>query len=209
MGNILKLAIDGHKPIRGGYDYFWQVILQVTRENPVFTYRDVDGACDFGHEDMLVRFLRLLVKNAFIEIVEEKARIGLPRKYRVLKRQNATPAFSRAGHVGKKGLAQQYLWNTARRLTQGFTVADIALLASTDEVVIAHQTAKDYCRVLELAGLLRVINPNRRQKEHVVYALRRAADTGPKAPVRYRVKLLFDPNTGLVIGDATATEELS
>jgi DNA-binding HxlR family transcriptional regulator len=206
MRNILRIKTDGQRPILGGYDFFWSQILAKTAKGDSFTYRDIDRACGPGHENMLTRFLRLLVKNGYVEAVATSDKPAQPRVYQLIKRQSDPPKFSRDGKIGKKGAAQQQLWNAIRRSAGGFQIADLALSASTDEVPISYWTAKDYCGALAKAGILKPIGVTKRRGTVKSYVLLGAANTGPKAPVRYQVKLIFDPNTGLVVGDSEGEE---
>ena len=129
---------------------------------------------------------------------------GRPHTYRLIKRQRDTPSFSVSGV--RKGQAQQQMWNVMRRARQGFTISDLALAASTDDLIVAQQTAKDYCNALYNAGALEKLQARTGGKRANCYVLRGSANTGPKAPMRYRTTLIFDQNTGLVLGDAVAEE---
>lgn len=206
MGNILHLALSGTKPVMGGFDFFWRTILEKTADQPEFTFRDIDGACKPGFERLLKRFLTLLVKAGFAEVITERASIRDARRYRLVKRQSATPVLTDDGAIGVKGAKQQQMWNVMRRAHQGFTIEELRVGASTDEVIVTFRSAKEYVRRLIKAGAVIVQRRRGGAAGPNTYVLRGSANTGPKAPKVFRAELMYDPNTGLVLGDATADE---
>lgn len=207
MGNFLHLALSGSKPIMGGFDFFWKTILDRTSDDaPEFTYRDIDGACQPGFERHLKRFLTLLVTAGFVEVVTERPAIRDARRYRLVKRQLATPVLTEDGRLGVKGVKQQQMWNVMRRAHQGFTIEELRVSASTDSVVIPFRGAKAYVQRLQKAGAIAVQRRRGGAAGPNTYVLKGSANTGPRAPKIYRTDFMYDPNTGLVLGNADASE---
>lgn len=210
MGNILHLALSGTKPVMGGFDFFWQAILaRTSAEKPEFTYRQIDGACKPGFERLLKRFLTLLVKAGFVEVLQERTSIRDGRLYRLKLRQASTPILTDDGAIGAKGRKQQNMWNVMRRAHQGFTIEELAISASTDDVVVTFRCAKAYVLRLINAGVVIVQKRRGGGAGPNTYVLRGSANTGPKAPKVYRTDFMYDPNTGLVLGDAVADEVMA
>ncbi|WP_428429501.1 hypothetical protein [Pararhizobium sp.] len=206
MGMIQRLSVEGNKPLRGGADFFWATIIaKTTPEQPLFSYSDVDGACSPGHERNLKEFLRRLVTAGYVSVANERDWLK-GRSYRVEKRQRDTPTLAGKGGQGKQGLAQQQMWNVMRRQPTGFTVASLAIDASTDEVVVSPSGAKEYCRRLANAGLLAILQAGKNGTGANVFVLRGSANTGPRAPKRYRADLIYDPNSEKIVGDLLVEE---
>lgn len=206
MSRLLQLTISDAKPLRHGLDYLWTLILEFTREQDTFLYRDIKGMSDQARLRQILIDLRRLEKAGFLERLPA-ARPKAARPYRLLKRQSTTPALQ-AGGGGEStiGMGTQNMWNVMRRARNGFTVAELAIDASTDDVKVSHQHAKQYCLLLERAGMLRKQRPGQRGVGRNIYVLLGSANTGPKAPRRYKSTLVYDENRSLVVGGATAEE---
>jgi Fe2+ or Zn2+ uptake regulation protein len=104
------------------------------------------------------------------------------------------PRLNRAGQPVHQGLGVEQMWRTMRRLKE-FTVDDLKLYASTDEVAVTLATVRDYCKMLLACGFLTCIqkaNADRR----ATYRLTR--NSGPLAPQIQRVKRVFAPNSKTV-----------
>lgn len=91
---------------------------------------------------------------------------------------------------------QQQLWN-AMRTMKTFTFEELVFAASTDNVAIPHQLAREYVDRLEAEGYLQT-NKFRVDTGHV-YRLVPSKNTGALAPVLVEIRLpravLFDRNT--------------
>jgi hypothetical protein len=83
------------------------------------------------------------------------------------------------------------MWRTMRVL-KFFTVKDLVLNASTDDVSIAYSTADIYCKQLCQAGYLA-------RTSGKTYRFLESRYTGPKPPMIQRIKQVFDPNIGKVV----------
>jgi hypothetical protein len=84
--------------------------------------------------------------------------------------------------------AQQNMW-LAIKIEQWFTVADLAVTASTEETPIPLETAAVYVRHLYDAGYL--------ERRDVRYRL--INNTGGYAPMIQKMKIMFDPNLNQLV----------
>lgn len=202
----VRLDVTGARPLRNGSAFWWATILELTRDGKPFTFAALDGASEPYHEKYLGQFLRKLEKAGYIERVPTQETV---RTFRLLKRQSQCPVISEDASESRIGIGQQAMWNVMRRRHGGFTVDELALDASTDDVVIARNTAKQYCLLLERAGLLVVQKAGKRGETRNIYVLKGSANTGPKPPRRMRARFVFDPNRNQVLGDVIAEEDRS
>ncbi|WP_440411089.1 hypothetical protein [Neorhizobium petrolearium] len=204
MAILLRLQIEGAKPVRQGSDFFWEVLMAKTVNGDAVTFNDIDGACDPRQESSIRSFLKKLITASIVERVD-----GDPIRYRLLKRSSQCPIVSRDGEASKIGLGRQYMWNVMRRSHGGFTAPDLAIDASTDDVVVTEAAAKKYCQLLKKAGILVLQSRGKPARSHNVYVLRGTANTGPKCPRILTSRIVFDRNTQQIVGDVIAEEERS
>jgi len=120
-----------------------------------------------------------LIKTGWVAV---ERRRGEQNLYTVLKR--GAPAF---------GPPEYRMWQTARGL-RSFSATDIASHGSVEGGAIGTEEARRYCRMLLDGGYLKVIRKARPGVCEARYQLIR--NTGPKPPVKRRVTVLVDPNTG-------------
>lgn len=196
MAKTLVLTIADAKPLRHGLDYVWSLIIDLTRDGDTFLYRDLAGMCDQARLHLVRADLRRLEAAGFLD------RLPAPmekhaRPYRLVKRQRETPSVRSDG----ASLGYQAMWNVMRRARAGFTVADLAIDASTDEVTVSLERARQYCQALERAGILKKL-----KAATPSYVLLGSANSGPKPPRRYRATLVFDENRGQIVGAVEAEE---
>ncbi len=202
MAILLRLQIEGAKPVRKGSDFFWEVLMAKTADGSTVTFNDIDGACDPYQETSIRWFLKKLVKAGIVEKIE-----GDQHRYRLLKRSSQCPIVSRDGSASLIGQRQQNMWNVMRRSHGGFTAPDLARDASTDDVLVTEGGAKKYCQRLKSAGILALQEKGKPARSHNIYVLRGSANTGPKCPRLMAARLVFDRNTQKVVGEVIAEEE--
>ncbi|QND45334.1 hypothetical protein HB780_06180 (plasmid) [Rhizobium lusitanum] len=203
MQMFLDLTVVNVKPQRRGNRYFWKVILEATADgNDRFAVRDILDKCDRDQRKTLIVFLQLLAKAGYAEEVPSEK----DRYFRLLRRQSDCPSLTRDGKESSHGKCQQQMWNVMRRERGGFTVADLAIAASTDDIGVNRHTAGLYCRVLHRCGVLALRKDEDGQN---YYVLKGSANTGPKAPRRMAATVIYDPNREQIIGDVVAEEVLS
>lgn len=202
MPRLVTLTVTDARPLRFGAEYWWSCILDLTREGAGFSYAQLDGLSDPYHDRYLGRFLRKLEDAGFIA----KAALGV-RVYSLVKRQSQVPLIGLDRKESHRGQRLQNMWNVMRRRRSGFTVDELALDASTDDLVVARNTAKQYCLLLARAGMLAVQAPGKRGEGRNIYVLRGSANTGPKPPRKMKATMVYDPNRETIVGNVVAEED--
>ncbi|TGG92506.1 hypothetical protein E4656_13625 [Natronospirillum operosum] len=107
------------------------------------------------------------------------------------------PRVTRDGRHVTQGRGREQLWRTMRIIGQ-FTFHELAVQASTEELVVAPGEANFYCQYLHRAGYLVCMEkggPNKAAR----YRLLKTRYTGPQAPQIQRVRQVWDPNTEQVV----------
>ncbi|MGO7794513.1 hypothetical protein ACC740_05375 [Rhizobium ruizarguesonis] len=205
MNTCLKLTVADTRPLRRGSEWFWSVLMEKSADGATVTAADIKGASERYQQTAVKLFFQRMVKAGFVHQSDTP-----PFRYTVLKRQPNYPLVTEGGSISKMGLGQQYMWNIMRRSPRGFTIAEIAANASTDDVVINVRSAKKYILRLERAGVLKLLTKldagQRGQKAHV-YVLPGSQNSGPKAPRLHKATLVYDPNSGSVKGDVLTEED--
>lgn len=201
MAILLRIKTEGVKPILKGSDHFWEVLLAKTQDGSTVTFDDIDGACSPGQETSVRFFLQKLIKAGIVEKIE-----GRQHRYRLLKRSSQCPIVTRDGKPSTIGQGRQNMWNVMRRSRLGFTAPELAISASTDDVRVTEGAAKAYCQLLKKAGILILQTPGKPARSHNSYVLRGSANTGPKCPRILTSRMVFDRNTGQIVGDVIAEE---
>lgn len=203
MQMFLDLTVTNVKPQRRGHRYFWKVIMETTANgNDRFVARDILGKCDPNQRKHLWAFLQSLTKADYVEQLPS----GKEQEYRLLRRQSDCPLITKDGKESPHGKGQQQMWNVMRRERTGFTVGDLAIAASTDEVGVTRNTAGTYCKLLHRCGVLVLQNDEDGQS---YYVLKGSANSGPKAPRKMAATVIYDPNREQIIGDVVAEEVLA
>ncbi|MGY5789088.1 hypothetical protein ACXHXM_02155 len=202
MPLLLKLDIAGAKPLRHGSEWFWSVMLEKTADGQTVTFDDVDRAGDPYQEGALRDFFKRMVAAGYIERIE-----GRPVRYRLIRRQRDCPIISNDGELSTVGAGRQNMWNVMRRARAGFTVMELVVSASTDDVQVSVANAKKYVLRLQRAGLLRIVSKAKPGQTGNTYTLLGSANTGPKAPRIHDTTMVYDPNKGTVVGPVIAEED--
>lgn len=107
------------------------------------------------------------------------------------------PRVRRDGTPVTQGLGREQMWRTMRMLKE-FTAVDLAVQASTEEAPVSPETAKEYCKFLELAGYLAKL-PAGVPRRPGRYRFVPTCNTGPLPPMIQRVKAVYDPNLKAVV----------
>lgn len=116
------------------------------------------------------------------------------------------PRVRRDGKPCTQGRARENMWWTMRRRTGAFSYKDLAIEASTDDVLISQADARDYIKHLHKAGYLAVVCPALTGQKIATYRFVRTMNTGPRAPMIQRLQTVFDPNSGQVMWQQEASE---
>lgn len=110
------------------------------------------------------------------------------------------PRVTRKGDPVTQGNAQAQMWS-AMNILSDFSTADLVNQASGRETKVHPDAAKDYVKHLKAAGyLVCTQEPKPGKPGRARYRLLPSMRTGPKAPMVQRVKRVFDPNLGEVVG---------
>lgn len=196
----LRIEISSCAPVRRGREWFWSVLLEKTVGGSAVTYADILDHSDQDQGAALHDFFTRLRKAGVVDRSETK-----PYHYRLLQRQPICPIVRADGRVAALGAGRQNMWNVMRR-SRGFTVPQLAVDASTDDVAVTRSAAQSYVYRLHLAGLLNVLKSGASGMPQV-YVLRGTANTGPKAPRLHKAAIVYDANTGKIVGKAVSEEE--
>ena len=204
MSVILQLKVAKAHPVLRGIDHYWSVMVDFALREEAFTARDIFGRSNAEGSDIRT-YLKRLALAGFIEQVSSN-----PIAYRMAKRQSATPRVRADGSVIAGVSRNQAMWNLMRGPVgrEGFTVWDVATLASTDEVRISQDCAQRYIKRLDDAGYL-VLRRRRGRDRPPMWALLPDRNTGPDAPKVLKSRMVFDPNRAEVVGLPLAEEEPS
>lgn len=101
------------------------------------------------------------------------------------------PRVRRDGTTVTMGQGRLQLWRSMRVLGR-FTIADLVVIASTEECIIATSEAKSYCLFLCRAGYLARLSDNN-------YRFVSSRYSGPQPPQIQRIKQVYDPNLKQVV----------
>jgi hypothetical protein len=193
-----------------GPEHYWREMI--ARGAKGFTIRDIAFASDGVTYAAVKTYIRWLLKQGYlVKTGERPTGYGRADVYGVCKASRAAPTMRRDDYAGQRGEIQQALWRAMRSLGP-FTLPELAFAASTDERVVKVRTAETYVRRLARAGAIEIVEPYKKGAKGAPgakagrYALKRSANTGPKAPKIFAAEIVFDPNANRVLGDALVTE---
>lgn len=206
---VLQLAATA-QPLRRGNEYYWTCVRALTESVETFTIPDIARLCDQDVRRSVKRFVgRLVEHNYAIDITPEKTPARATRTYRLLRRPIETPVFRCDDGRPSKGFVQAQIWGTIRyQLRHGFTLSELALYASTDEVTVQEKTAHYYVQHLVRAGIVSLVERGR-PHHPARYRLRPSQDLGPAAPRIVRAEFVYDPNLKRIVGEAEGREVAS
>lgn len=137
-------------------------------------------------------------------ILEARPPAGSPprRQWRLVKDHGIeAPRVNRKGETVTQGRGRENMWRVIRMPTTEFSWIGLAVLASTDQTVVAEQEAREYCQSLAKAGYLLDVSP-RKNKCVSIYRFNRTMDTGPLPPMIQRIKSVWDQNLRKIVWQA-------
>lgn len=199
-----------------GPDHYWKMMIGFGAKG--FTLGELAGCTNGVAYNTVKDYVTRLRQAGVIKIVGEEKPIGgiKVNRYAVAKVTTDAPVVRRREYTGERGRIQQQIW-TAMRSLSAFTIAELAVAASTEECAVKPHTADQYVRRLINAGIVLVVKPYLKGEKGRpfgagavagVYRLTKAGNTGPKPPKIFKSTFVFDPNKNRIVGK-TAAEELS
>lgn len=206
MPIFIPLTVEPGTPILRGFDFLWSLIREAGRNGRHFTISELYNSGNDPHRRSAADYVKRLVAGGYVReagwteppATGKGRRPPTQRLYRLVQRPLETPHLKRDGTEAVGRGRQQAMWNAMRAL-RTFTTADLAVAATTEERRITRAYAGAYCAALATAGYL--LAP-----ERGVWRLRPSAISGPKAPMRLRADIVYDPNRGAVAGAVEAGE---
>lgn len=150
----------------------------------------------------VTEYLTGLHRAGYITAVGKEA--GKPGKmpatiYRLIRDHGVEPPrVRRDGTAVTMGMGRENMWRTMRIMGE-FTARELAISATTEEVVVAESEARTYCYHLHKAGYLATIGERSGRTGLTCYRLLQSRYSGPKPPMVQRVRQVYDPNTRTVV----------
>lgn len=171
-----------HSLKNSGPKAYWNAMRSLTLSAGSFTVRDVAERCNASSSNTVACYVHACKRGGHLEEVGERpsgALNGQPFKlYAVKVTRRLDAPFEKEVHAPKFGAAHRQMW-TAMRAMPRFTTRELAVLASTDEVVVTSNTARIFCWKLEQAGYIQELGRDGRWR---VLRLRPGKSTGPLPP---------------------------
>ncbi len=203
------IAIEIAMP--SGPAHYWREMLARKKG---FTVSDIALSSEGVAYTTVKRYVWFLVKAGFVvKTGEKKSGYATQAVYTVKKDSRVAP-IERADPLVKPPTGREALWTAMRALSQ-FSVAELAVSASTDERPVSGRSASLFVQRLVQAGAIEVIEAPRRASGRPLgaraglYRLKRSANTGPLPPKICIANFVFDPNKNRVLGEVVVTEPRS
>lgn len=197
-----RIRIDVALP--RGPEHYWRMMGELTRSAGGFTVTDIWQLTNSRSRKTVKGYIHHCRDIEAIEVVGEGANGAV--SYRVVNPNAAAPVQRRDDFQDRRGRIQEQIWIAMRSLPQ-FTIRELAVEASTDDVTVCERAAKDYVQALREAGYLTTVRAGERLKTPGIFRLRPDMGRGPKAPAILRTRFVFDRNTGKPVGPALGTAE--
>jgi len=112
----------------------------------------------------------------------------------------AAPRVRKDGAASRIGAVQDQIWRTIKML-KVFTVHELAVEGSTEEVRVRPDTAIGYLRILAAAGYLVAEG----RGKAIIYRVVPTLCRGPEAPVVQDLQRVYDPNRRKVVWEREVT----
>lgn len=184
--STIELAASGRVY---GRQAMWEAMRRLKR----FIRADLDGL--EIERDTIRTYLQGLVRSGHVVVVTPQGR-HTPAMYELVKDVGLeAPRVRRDGAPVLQGQRREHMWR-AMKMLPSFTFVDLAVNASTDEMRVTEQDAKDYVKHLFAAGYLSALRPGKPPRTQGLYRL--IKNTGPRPPMVTRAKIVFDPNLGKI-----------
>ncbi|MHB2265845.1 hypothetical protein [Aliihoeflea sp. PC F10.4] len=194
------LSIDVYPP--RGRDGLWRMLLDLDAKGP-WSNGEAMNATNLNR-GTVAEWLARLRKAGFAEQVGERPHHrGAPAiaLYQLTRRPIEAPRVSRDGTILPE-LQIELLWRTIKML-KSFSIDELVAAASADDRTIHRNSADSYVRELARVGILAKSGPLRARQ------FRLLRNVGALAPKLLTSKVVYDPNSHAVIGEATTREVAS
>jgi len=187
-----------------GPEPIWRSMVERTETSSGFAVRDITlrvGATAEVARD----YLRRLIRGGYVQeigVSDTKARL-----YAVTRRDCVAPRLLASGKKCTRAMIADHLWRTLK-MSRGepLTTKRLAVMASTDEVVIPEPTARKYVLALEQAGY--VTRVGKKTGPSANYRMIPGKYTGPVPPAMHRATFVYDANKQCVMGGAVTSREV-
>ncbi|MGW9946961.1 hypothetical protein J2W92_002298 [Rhizobium leguminosarum] len=202
----LKLTAPKGQRVLRGQDYYWSLMMDYAVRGQSFTVDDIFGSSNGAMKGPIRDFARRLTAGGFLAADNPASPTAT---YSVIQKQSATPKIRADGTVLNGVCKLAAMWNAMRSPSTrtGFTAADLAFLASTDETVVTLATAKRYIGLLAAAGYLILVQKGKTKANGLaLWRLAPHMNTGPAYPMALSARIIFDQNRSEIIGDAACEE---
>ncbi|AOJ11958.1 hypothetical protein [Burkholderia mayonis] len=149
-------------------------------------------------------YLQALELGGFIEPIGERKAIGEHKHYRLVRDAGVeAPRLDRQGRPVTQSIGNENMWRTMRIMGE-FSSRELALRASTPDVVVSESTAQKYAMFLARAGYLTVVDPGHayirgKGAKQARYRFLASKRTGPRPPMIQRTRSVYDPNLGKIV----------
>jgi hypothetical protein len=182
-----------------GFAGYWKIICQLDQVGP-WSLTMVEAESNVGRESIR-DFVRRLVKGNFAAVVgtlPNASGKGSPSTaYRLLKRPLIAPRLDRKGNELPE-LQHETLWR-AMKMLGTFDAAELSRLTET----VTHQRAYTYLLALHGAGVIAPIGAGRMLRSS---RFRLVNNVGARSPIVTKAMMVFDPNSGTILGEPQMVE---
>lgn len=187
-----------------GPEHYWRMMTALTRSAGGFTITDIWQLTNSRKRQTIKHYIHVCRDEGHLEALGEDANGAV--SYRVVNLNQSAPVIRRPNYAGVRGRIQQQLWTAMRGLSQ-FTIRELAVEASTDDIEVKIRAAKDFVKALTEAGFLTVIRPSRRLHQRGLFRLKPSMDTGPLAPAILKTRFIVDRNRKDIVATLGEAEE--
>lgn len=150
------------------------------------------------------KYLNALERAGFVQIHGVKSAEIMVRRYAeyTLIKDNGVeaPRFDSEFNLITEAPTKERIWNTIRRLfkSKGFNCIELAEFASTSNHQVSKRSVQRYIDALLEAGYLKCL-PSSKAKPQKVFTLLPHMDSGSRAPICQKAKVVYDPNWDKVV----------
>lgn len=182
-------------PLPRGPQHYWSEMVALSRKAG-FTITDIHKASSGRSRKTIKSYILFCVERGHIEAIGERAteknRAALV--YKVRNPRAVAPIERRPNFADDRGRRAQQIWTAIRALRQ-FTIAELAVAASTDAVPVSPRRSREYVGTLARAGYVAEVGSRACPGQKAHWRLMPAKNTGPLAPALIeRGTVLYDRN---------------